>query len=59
MAFGVYDIASGKQHIYFSSTKTQRIWCTLEQLLKELKQYCAFQGEQGANNRRCKESKKY
>lgn len=60
MAFGVYDIAYGKQHIYFSNTKTLRICCILEQqLLKEQKQYFVFQGEQGTNNSRCKETKKY
>lgn len=60
MAFGVYDTAYGMQHIYFSNTKTQRIWCSLEQeLLKELQQYCVFQGEQGTKNSRCKETKKY
>lgn len=60
MAFGVYGIAYGMQHIYFSSTKTQRIWCILEQqLLKEQKQCCVFQGEQRTNNSRCKENKKY
>lgn len=59
MAFGVYDIAYGMQHIYFSNTETQRIWCILEhQLLKEQKQ-CVFQGEQRTNNSRCMETKKY
>lgn len=60
MAFGVYDIAYGMQHIYFSNTKTQTIWCILEQqLLKEQKQYFVFQGEQRTNNSKCKETKKY
>lgn len=56
MAFGVYATVNGMQHVYLSNTKTQNI---LEQQLRDQKQNCVFQGEQGTDNSRCKETKKY